>query len=731
MSTILAIDDNQDNLITISALIRSFMPGCSVLTAQSGPEGIEKASANLPDVIILDIKMPGMDGFEVCTILKAEPATSHIPIILLTAIKTDVSSRIRGLETGADAFLTKPVDEAELVAQIKVMLRIKNAEDLLRREKDLLEVAVRERTIALVQSEQKLIKERDFIRSLEDASPAYYIALDEKGSVITMNRSFLEALGYQIGEVSGGDYVSKIIPPAERDAAVHSFEALKRSRKEMVIENKVLTRSGEERLVEWHARPFFRKDESLDFVFFVGIDMTERKRLERMILSSSEMERHKIGQDLHERLGQNLAGLVFKSEILRLKLKEKNPDEAAGMEEIINLIHDAMTQTRGLARDLCPVDMASGGLYAAFEELRLEFEKKGRVKCLLNLDEDLGRIDDLEASNFYYIAREAVENAVVHGKAGNVIITMTSGENMITMKITDDGEGLPDSFEESSGVGIRIMRYRSWIIGAAFSVERNAGGGTVVTCNLRKHEGSRRPDISESDMKKYMVNTSDRKAGILVVDDHPIVRQGLAQIINREEDLLVCGEATNADEAVRQVARLNPHLIIVDISIDGASGLDLIKALRARYAGLPVLVLSIYDEMIYAERALRAGARGYVMKQEAPQTVVTAIRTVLAGKQFLSARVTAELISRMPYEGRKETMSSLDCLTMREFEVFQYIGNGLGNRHIAEKLNISVKTVENYRERIKNKLNLESASEMVQYAVQWVIDKSKSGQSGA
>jgi len=169
----------------------------------------------------------------------------------------------------------------------------------------------------------------------------------------------------------------------------------------------------------------------------------------------------------------------------------------------------------------------------------------------------------------------------------------------------------------------------------------------------------------------------------------------------------------------------------VDISIDGASGLDLIKALRARYAGLPVLVLSIYDEMIYAERALRAGARGYVMKQEAPQTVVTAIRTVLAGKQFLSARVTAELISRMPYEGRKETMSSLDCLTMREFEVFQYIGNGLGNRHIAEKLNISVKTVENYRERIKNKLNLESASEMVQYAVQWVIDKSKSGQSGA
>jgi DNA-binding NarL/FixJ family response regulator/two-component sensor histidine kinase len=501
---------------------------------------------------------------------------------------------------------------------------------------------------------------------------------------------------------------------------MHAFDSLLKTRREVVSDNRLLNRSGGELLVEWHGRPFYRADASLDFIFFVGIDVTERKRLEKMILGNSELERQKIGQELHERLGQNLAGLVFKSEILRLKLRERSAADAAEIEEIIGLIHDSMAQTRDLARDLCPVDMGAGGLFAAFEELRKEIESRSGVACLLDLDEEGGGVSDLEASNLYYIAREAVENALVHGRARNVLLNLSAAGNVVTMKVIDDGCGLPDSFEESTGVGIRIMRYRSWIIGAGFSIERNAGGGTVVTCLLRKHDDLGRIVLSESDRKKYRVDDGSARAGVLVVHDQPNVRQGLAQINNREEDLFDSREAHTAQEAMKLVGKLNPHLVIADISIDGASGIDLIKALRSRYAGLPLLVLSIYDEQIYAERTLRAGARGYVMKQEAPQTVVTAIRTVLSGKQYLSARVTADLINRMPFEGRRESLSSLECLTTREFEVFQYIGNGLANKHIAEKLNISVKTVENYRERIKNKLNLESASD-----VQWVIDRSK------
>ena len=322
MHKILAIDDNQDNLITISALLKNFLGDCTVLTALSGPEGIDKARTEQPDTIILDIKMPGMDGFEACGLLKKEELTRHIPIILLTALRTDVTSRIKGLEIGADAFLTKPIDEAELIAQIKVMLRIKKAEDMLRREKDLLEEMVTERTMDLIESERQLIKERDFIRSLEDASPAYYVAVDQDGKIITMNRSLLEAGGYSLHEVCGMNFAENFVPQTECAVALHAFKKLLKTRDVVVSENMIKSKEGKELLVEWHGRTFYKKDGSFDFIFFVGIDITERKRLERIVLNSVESERHRIGQELHDRLGQNLAAIAFKSEILRLKLKD-------------------------------------------------------------------------------------------------------------------------------------------------------------------------------------------------------------------------------------------------------------------------------------------------------------------------------------------------------------------------------------------------------------------------
>lgn len=156
MPRILAIDDKEDNLVVISAILKNMIEDCDVITSLSGPEGIEKVCTENPDVVLLDIKMPGMDGYEVCKILKSDERTKHIPVIMITAINPDTASRIRGLELGADAFLSKPIDEAELAAQVKVMLRIKTAEDQLRSERDLLEETVLERTRALQKSEAEL-----------------------------------------------------------------------------------------------------------------------------------------------------------------------------------------------------------------------------------------------------------------------------------------------------------------------------------------------------------------------------------------------------------------------------------------------------------------------------------------------------------------------------------------------------------------------------------------------
>ena len=211
------------------------------------------------------------------------------------------------------------------------------------------------------------------------------------------------------------------------------------------------------------------------------------------------------------------------------------------------------------------------------------------------------------------------------------------------------------------------------------------------------------------------------KKRVLVVDDHPIVRQGLALLINREGDLMVCGEAPDAQLAIQSITATKPDILVVDISLNGPDGLDLLKDVRARYPELPVLILSMHDESVYAERALRAGAKGYIMKQEATEKVLVALRRILSHEIYVSERIANRMLQRYigsPAAGRP---SAIADLTDRELEVFRLIGEGHSTRKIAEELRISVKTVESYQAHIKEKLSLRSARELVQHAIQWSI----------
>lgn len=211
------------------------------------------------------------------------------------------------------------------------------------------------------------------------------------------------------------------------------------------------------------------------------------------------------------------------------------------------------------------------------------------------------------------------------------------------------------------------------------------------------------------------------KRTVLIVDDHPIVRQGLAQLINQEHDLEVCGQAEDAHEAMQAIRKLQPDLVIVDISLKDTSGMELIKDLKIQRPDLPVLTLSMHDEEVYGERALRAGAKGYIMKQEATEKVVTAIRRVLAGEVYVSNGMAARMVSRLVGGGeRKKAGSPLDSLSDRELEVFRFIGEGFSTREMAEKLHLSVKTIETYRAHLKDKLGLQDAGELLRAAIQWV-----------
>src|SRR4051812_15221957 len=194
------------------------------------------------------------------------------------------------------------------------------------------------------------------------------------------------------------------------------------------------------------------------------------------------------------------------------------------------------------------------------------------------------------------------------------------------------------------------------------------------------------------------------KTRVVLVDDHPVVRQGLARLINDEADLTVCAEADGAAAALEVIQQLKPDLVVVDISMGGTDGIELIKDLRVRFPGLPALVLSMHDESLYAERVLRAGAKGYVMKQEAPEKVMTAIRRVLAGEVYVSEKIAGRLLKAMSGTKGPASESPLDRLSDRELQVFRLIGSGLSVREIADKLFLSVKTIETHREHIKEKL---------------------------
>ena len=211
---------------------------------------------------------------------------------------------------------------------------------------------------------------------------------------------------------------------------------------------------------------------------------------------------------------------------------------------------------------------------------------------------------------------------------------------------------------------------------------------------------------------------------ILIVDDYPIVRQGLAQLINQETDLHVCGEAEDAAHAMERVAALCPDLVVVDISLKDSSGLDLIKTLHSRDPKLPILVLSMHDETLYAERVLRAGARGYVMKQEATTQVLEAIRQVFRGEISLSGRMVGRLLKTMAYGRETGGETPLARLSDRELEVFRLLGQGHRTRQVAEVLHLSVKTVETHRAHLMEKLHLAHATELIRYATQWAYSLS-------
>jgi len=225
-------------------------------------------------------------------------------------------------------------------------------------------------------------------------------------------------------------------------------------------------------------------------------------------------------------------------------------------------------------------------------------------------------------------------------------------------------------------------------------------------------------DLSNAPVTPRPAITGPHK--VFLVEDHPITRAGIRALISHETDLNVCGETDDAPAAISLIANVKPSIVVTDISLKSSNGIELIKNILALVPGIGILAMSMHDERVYAERALRAGARGYIMKKEAVESIVPAIRTILAGEIYLSERMRGKLLSGLLGQRKKEeTVFPLETLSDREVEVFQLIGNGFTTKEIARRLKLSPKTIDSYREHLKIKLNLNNGAELLRHAIRW------------
>ena len=220
-------------------------------------------------------------------------------------------------------------------------------------------------------------------------------------------------------------------------------------------------------------------------------------------------------------------------------------------------------------------------------------------------------------------------------------------------------------------------------------------------------------------LKKKQDKTNEKKTQVLIVDDHPVIRDGLVAIINHEPDLNVCGQAEDAYTAQKAVDELKPDIVVTDISLKSSDGIELTKNIKAGHPALPVIILSVHDESLYAERALLAGAKAYLMKDKVSENIIKAIRTVLSGEIYVSDAISKKFLHKIAGDKAGTAKTPIESLSDREFEIFRLIGEGLKASQMAKQLHLSIKTIETYRSRIKEKLNLPNASQLLQYSIKW------------
>lgn len=338
--------------------------------------------------------------------------------------------------------------------------------------------------------EEELQEERNFVSTILDTVGALVVVLDDAGRILRFNPACELTTGFSMEEVQGKCLWDLFLAPGEAERFREIFEVLRSDLLPHSYQSSWMTRHGDPRLIAWTSTLLPANGETSSYVITTGIDITERKHLEKALLEISAREQHRIGQDLHDGLGQHLTGIAFMAKVHEARLAERNRPEAEDAAKIVKYVNEAIYKTRELARGLLPVVSESHGLMSALQLWAAEVEDLFRITCRFQCNEPVLVHDVTMATHLYHIAREAVNNAIKHGEPRNIVIQLFAAHERGTLLVEDDGCGIREIPAGNQGMGLHIMNYRTGVVGGSLEVRRANPRGTVVICNfpLQKQE---------------------------------------------------------------------------------------------------------------------------------------------------------------------------------------------------------------------------------------------------
>ncbi|HYM06752.1 MAG TPA: PAS domain S-box protein [Terriglobales bacterium] len=336
----------------------------------------------------------------------------------------------------------------------------------------------------LKRTEEALQEERNVVSAILHTVGALVVVLDPEGRIIRCNRACEQTSGYSLAEVSGRKIWDLFMVPEDVDRFRSVFQQLCSDQVSSDYEGYLVKRDGTRRWIAWSSTVLPGNDAAPAYVIATGIDITERKHLEKTILEVSGREQRRIGQDLHDGLGQHLTGIAFMSKVQEQKLMEKSMPEAGDAAKIVKLVNEAIYKTRELARGLLPVVSDAQGLMSALQQWAGEVEDLFGVSCRFQCFAPVLIHDDTVATHLYYVAREAVNNAIKHGHASRIVIRLAANQEQGVLTVTDNGSGIADIPANNAGMGRHLMNYRARVIGGSLEIQRVATGGTMVSCSF-------------------------------------------------------------------------------------------------------------------------------------------------------------------------------------------------------------------------------------------------------